>query len=220
MKKKSTLIELLKLLGMTILGWFLWLWIFTITITPAEAEETIEPFQGASFIFGMITALIIWLFIQLTWARKGAQNIQAKASNIQIVADREKGLLDKANRVVDKYLNHEKSTFVETAAVRSSVQGKPARQTMIRSSHDFYQAIESYPELKVNESVMKLLEQIADCENTVANFKISYNDDVAKYNSAILNAPSFLRNLFGLKVAEFYNSHANDDEITDEMLGI
>jgi len=217
MKKKNTMVELIKLLGMLIVGWILWLLIFAITITPDEVEDVVEPFQGASLVFGLITGIVIWLLIQLVWIRKGYQNIKAKESNIRIVQDREKGLLDKANRVVDKYLDHEKTTFVEVAKERSVNQKK---QKMIRNTIDFQQAIENYPQLKANESVMKLLEQIADCENTVANFKIGYNDDVANYNAAIHNIPTLFRKITGLKEARFYDSASDSEEITDEMLGI
>jgi LemA protein len=215
MKKPNVLIEILKVFGMVILGWILWIFIFTITITP-EGSETIEPFQGAGFLFGVLTAIAITFGIKYNQVHKIYQDIKGKFSNIQIFIERGDRLLEKANRVVEKYMNHEYDTFVEVSRTRS-VPGKQGKR--IKNSMQFQYEIENYPELKANDNVLKLLEQIRDCETAIANFKIEYNNEVANYNATIHSFPVVLfKKIARLKDVEFYQSASENDP--DEMLGI
>lgn len=87
----------------------------------------------------------------------------------------------------------------------------------------FQQEIENYPELKANENVLKLLEQITECETAIANYKISYNDEVASYNAIIYSFPVVLfRKIARFEEVEFYQSLYKEEphDITAEMLGI
>lgn len=50
------------------------------------------------------------------------------------------------------------------------------------------------------EEQNKLLNEIKECANTVANFKIAHNEYVSTYNMSIYKLPlGFLRNILGLK---------------------
>jgi len=219
MKKPNVLISILKLAGIIVAGWFLWLMIFAMTLPEDADGAATELFPGATLLLGTLTGLAIWAWQAHVGTHRALQVLKAKSSNIQVVQEREDGLLDKANRVVEKYMGYESTVQVGVAALRSS--GGKSTKGLIRNGSDFQTAIENYPELKANEGVMKLLEQINDCENTVANFKIEYNEDVAHYNTKVLTMPGFLRKLFKFEEAGFYsNATADEDEITDEMLGI
>jgi len=216
MKKGSMLINLLKLFGMLILGYFLWLFIFAVF---SPREEEISDLHGKlAIILGAVTGLVMWVGSATFGLRKSQQMIEAGKSNIKVVQERAEGLLDKANRVVDKYMAHEGDTHKDIAKSRGRVQELPKK---IKSATEFRVAIESYPELQANESVMKLLEQIQNCENTVANFKLAYNEDVANYNAKVFTMPGFLRNMMKFKEAKYYDSEEDKaNEITDDMLGI
>ena len=49
MKKKNLMLELLKLVGVTIIGYLLWVVIFA-GLCPVESETVVEPFQGACMV--------------------------------------------------------------------------------------------------------------------------------------------------------------------------
>ena len=78
--------------------------------------------------------------------------------------------------------------------------------------------IENYPELKANESIMKLLSQIEQNENQTANSKMIYNENVTNYNTLINNFPvAVFKNIFNLKNIKYFEE---EDIISDEELGI
>ena len=93
--------------------------------------------------------------------------------------------------------------------------------TPVNDAGQFQHLIESYPELRSNENIMELLNQLKDCENTIANFKIGYNSDVEIYNSLINTLPlSLLKRSLKFSEAEYYKKKVETVELTDDMLGI
>lgn len=120
MKKPNVLIEILKLIGLVILGWLLWIIIFSVTITPESSEIAQELFPGSAFLFGILTAIFIIFGMKFNQVHRIRQDINGKRSNIQIVTDRSDRLLEKANRVVEKYMTHEHDTLTEVTSERTA----------------------------------------------------------------------------------------------------
>ena len=218
MKKSSVTLSILKLLGMIFCGCILWLFVF-LMLTPEDYNSIKEPFKGASVLFGSITGLIIGFVINFNKIVKLHQKVLSDRKNIDVLIKRNEILLDKANRVVDKYITHESETLQGVAEARSELV-KPLRTGRITTSIQFKQIVENYPELKANESIMELLRQITQTETEVANQKIYYNELTVVYNAEIHSFPTVLyRKLAKFDDAEFY-SEFNDAVISDEALGI
>jgi len=216
MKKNNIALNLLKLIGIVFAGTILWVVIFSF-FTPAEVEEAVEPFQGASLVFGLITGVALMIGYRFNAANQRFQHIQGSFSNIQIVKERAEGLLLKANAVVGKHMLHEKETLVGTIEARAATGRLATHNTdnmNIQSAFDLNMVIENYPELKVNQNIMKLLEQIQECENTTANFKIGYNKEVSEYNAFIHSFPLvFIRKIANLKDSKYYQDISENTNI-------
>lgn len=212
--KKNIFLEILKILGAIIAGGFLWLIIFSFALPAAEDGSTSEPFPGAIIVLGIITAVIVLLIINYNTMQKARQRTLSSFSNIKVFDERTDRLLTKANKVADKYMSHEESVQVGVAEKRTR------QSRVIRNAEQFQVELEHYPELKANESIMNLLEQIRESENAFAQSKLQYNADVENYNTMIHTFPN---NLFSkicrFKDAEFYDE-SKDNEVSDEELGI
>ena len=214
MKKESIALKLLKILATFLTSCLLWLLIFSTFMPTDEKGATTEPFQGAICTFGIITATIVLLIANYNTMQKAFQKTKAAASNIKIYKEKTKRLLEKANKVADKYMIHEEKVQVGVAKNRSN------RSKIIRNAQQFQVELENYPDLKANQSIISLLEQIRETENSYAQSKINYNSYVEYYNSTIHSFPnSILRKIFKFNDAEFYNDE-EENEITDEELGI
>lgn len=216
MEKSSVLKVLLKLFGLFILSWILWLFIFSI-FTPENKETVVEPFRGASFIFGLGTCLIVYTGLSYNDLFRRKQSIKAMTSNILVAEERSESLLSKANRVVEKYQEHEHDTFVSI----NSLKVDNRSGNIVGNSEQFHTIVQGYPELKANSNVLELLKQIKECENTIANFKIDYNSEVKQYNTLINSFPgNLIRRIANFEEADYYTNKEKNEEITDEMLGI
>ena len=222
MKKSNTFLELLKLLGSCLAGCFLWLIIFSIALEPDADGATSEPFPGAICVLGVLTALIVMFILNYNRIQNAYQKTKSSFSNIGIFKERSERLLVKANKVADKYMAHEENVQVEVSKNRTQKGSAAASKLsrVIRNSEEFQIALENYPDLKANESIMELLNQIRDSENGFAQAKLNYNAFVECYNTLIHTFPNnMIRGIFKFKDAEFYNDEA-DTEISDEALGI
>ena len=215
MKKKNLILELLKLLGVAIIGWFLWVIIFSFT-TSTESDVMVEPFTGASMVFGLVTALVVLFIIELNSVNLLKQRVLQTLNNITIANKRSENLLDKANKVTEKYMTFESKVISDIA---SAIKPEKSSSRKIKNSSAFEQRINEFPELKSNQSVMELLKQLRESENVVANFKLEHNDFVTRYNYNINSFPvSVFKGIFKMKEFSFYSDE--NDLISDEDLGI
>ena len=213
MKKKNILIQLLILIGVTLLGYLLWVLIFA-GFTPVETEKLAEPFTGASMLFGFITAVITLLIISLNSVNILKQRVKQTLNNITVANKRSITLLEKANKVADKYMDFEKEVV---STIAKSKKNKITKR--IVNANSFEQRINEYPELKSNQNIAELLKQIRESENIVANFKLEHNEFVARYNNEINSLPLLLfKGIMKNIEFEYYSDESN--MISDEELGI
>lgn len=216
MKINSLIYELLKLFGALFVGWVIWLIIFSMA-APADAEN-IEPFRGAIALFGAVTGLIVSLVMKFNSINNLKQKARSSFNSINILIKRSDSLLEKANKVADKYMKHESDVLVGIAKERKPVSLPAGRR--ITSASQFQAALENYPDLKANESIMELLRQIRESENAVANAKIGYNEIVEKYNTSIHTFPGVIIKAIARYKDESFFEETVNDIISDEELGI
>ncbi len=206
MKKDNITIEILKLLLWIFCGWILWLFVFSV-FTPSE-EDISDLLSTIAFILGTLTGIIITFILKYNNINNLKQKIKKQYSNINVFDKKSKKLLEKANKVSDKYMKHEKD-----------IQTTIAKGRNITSSSEFQILVENYPDLKSNENVIQLINQIKENEDAVANSKVIYNENVSNYNTLIHSFPiSIVRGLFRLEDIDYYEE--NDEIISDEKLGI
>lgn len=214
MKKENIALQILKILATYLAGCLLWLLIFSTFMPADETGATTEPFNGAICLLGIITATIVVLIVNYNSMQKAFQKTKSAFSNIKIFKERTERLLEKANKVADKYMVHEENIQVEVAEKRTK------NPKVIRNSQQFQVELENYPDLKANQSIMELLAQIRETENSYAQSKINYNAITEYYNTLIHVFPNnILRKIFRFKDVEFYNDE-EENEISDEELGI
>jgi hypothetical protein len=216
MKKQSLIINLLKLFGIMALSWIFWLIIFA-AFTSSDSGELDDFYGRLSLPLGLLMSLIIYLGLAFNDISKRKQRIQSSKSNIDIANERQLSLLDKANRVADKYMSHEKEVFKAASPAKSELK----KSFLIKNSEQFSHLVLAYPDLKANENIAILLEQLRETENTIANFKVNYNTEVELYNGMISSFPTNLfRRLLKLTYADYYDKQLLPKEISDDLLGI
>lgn len=214
MKQENIGVKILKILGTYLAGCLLWLLIFTIFLPADETGATSEPFQGAIGLFGIITATVVLLIVNYNAMQQSYQKTKSSFSNIKVFKEKNTSLLEKANKVAEKYMTHEEKVQVGVADKRTK------RPKFIRNAEQFQVELENYPDLKANQSIMTLLEQIKETESIYAQSKVNYNAYVEYYNTLIHSFPnSIFRKLLKFNDVEFYNDE-EENVITDEELGI
>jgi LemA protein len=72
---------------------------------------------------------------------------------------------------------------------------------------------EAYPELKANENMMQLTEELTSTENRIAFARQAFNDNVMEFNTSVEQFPgSVIASLFMFKAAELLQATESPEE--------
>lgn len=112
---------------------------------------------------------------------------------IDIQLDRRYKVFESLIETVKKYMDYEKTTLKEVVALRSQAESAKAsgdEQARMTAENKISQiasglnvVFEQYPDLKANQNVLQLQEEIVNTENKLAYSKQAYNDSVERYEA-------------------------------------
>jgi len=116
-------------------------------------------------------------------------------------------------KIAKKVMIHEKDLInnITDARKKLSLATKPADQINASSELDIVLsrlliAMENYPQIKSNETYIRLMDEIAGTENRIAISRKNYNISVSKYMLKLRTIPSaWFAKIFGFKSKTYYN---------------
>ena len=164
-------------------------------------------------IIAAATLYVIGIYNRLVTLKNRYQN---GFSQIEIQLKRRYDLIPNLVETAKAYLEHERGTLQSVTEARNSAlsalkdaasqPGSPikmealasAEQVLSRSLGQFNLSVEAYPDLKANQTMAQLSEELTATENKVAFARQSYNDSVMGYNTYKQSFPPVvLASLFG-----------------------
>ena len=210
--KNSLFWKILKF-GITLIAsCFVILCIFAIM---ADENGIDTKYNKLIFILGAVLAVAISIISSYNKIQQIKAKIPKLIADIESVKKMRDSLVNKANRVVDKYIIHENDVMNNFASARST----NTKLIKVKNASDFKTIVESYPDLKANTAIMRLLEQLEISERTLLKNRTDYTELVSNYNMQIHSFPfSILRRLFNLEDIQIEKEE--DNIISDEELGI
>lgn len=153
-----------------------------------------------SFIFlGIIAVLIILLiipfgmFVSYSNSIKALNNeIESQMKQVDNILLRRHDLIPNLVNSVKGYMTHEKEIFTNLNNARNrmleanTVQEKAAASGAVGSALGrLMMVVENYPQLKANEQVNRLMDNLEGTENRLAVERKRYNDLVKVYNNKV-----------------------------------
>ena len=212
--KNNLLVSLLRLLGAFVISWLIIVVIFA--VCTSSEDEIPAKYNALMCVLSIVLAFAENIIIDFNSAQRYKNLIKKAEADITAVNETSASLMDKAERVADKYRNTETEVMEKFAEAR-----KGGQQGRIRTRKDFKAVIEAYPELQSNVHTQMLLSQIENTENAKLNFRMAFSDAVVRYNSKIHSFPIVMfRKLFKFEDYEIKTNVLNDDIVSDEELGI
>jgi len=158
--------------------------------------------MGFIIVIILLAAMALYLvsvYNGLVMARNGAKNAFAQ---IDVQLTRRHDLIPNLVEVAKGYLQHERGTLEAVVQARNAaVSGlkaaaaNPADATAVGALAGaenqltgalgrLFALAEAYPDLKANQTMMQLSEELTSTENKVAFARQAYNDAVLAYNNA------------------------------------
>ena len=183
-----------------------------------------------TYLFGALLIPLIILVLVALWAM-GVYNrlitlrnrYENAFSQIDVQLKRRHDLIPNLVNIVKGYIAHEKDTLeaviqARTAAISatSNAAANPGDQsamnTLASAESNLNGALgrlmmvaEDYPDLKANENMLALQEELTSTENKVSFARQSYNDSVTAYNTATELFPgSLVAKNFSFSMAELF----------------
>jgi LemA protein len=137
-------------------------------------------------------------------------------AQIEVQLKRRHDLIPNLVNAVKGYMGFEQKVLTDVtnaraAAVAAGGQG-PAQQAaaenvLTGTLRSLFAVVENYPELKANQNVLALQEQLTTTENQISFSRQHYNATVLDYNTAIATFPNvLLAGPFGFVRRDFFDA--------------
>ena len=164
-------------------------------------------------IIGVVVVVLLFVIVG-AYNRLVALDQAANQSfaDIDVQLKQRQDLIPNLVETVKGYAAHEKGTLDaviqarSAATAASSVNDKVQAENMLTASLGRLFALsEAYPDLKANQNMMQLTEELTSTENKIAFARQAYNDSVMVYNTTRETFPNVIfAGMFGFLPAELF----------------
>lgn len=172
----------------------------------------------AWLIWGVLflaVAWVIWTYNQLTAFRHQIQNAWQQ---IDVQLKRRYDLIPNVVETVKGYMKYEQETLQKIIEARSKAmastgvkEAAEAQTALTQLLGKVFALMENYPELKANENVLRLQEELTTTENQIAFARQYYNDLVMRFNMKQEVFPSnAIAGFFRFQPGEFFSTPENE----------
>ena len=189
--------------------------------------------MGVWIFLAVVVALVAWaiaIYNRLVALRNRYKNAFAQ---IDVQLKRRYDLIPNLVETAKGYIKHERETLEAVVRARNTAAGAaqaaganpgdPAAMQALGQAEGaltgvlgrLFAVAEAYPDLKANQNMLALQEELGSTENKVAFARQAYNDSVMDYNVRRESFPdSIFANGFGFAAAELLQSTESPQERT------
>lgn len=170
---------------------------------------------------GILAFLIFVVWPILIYNRLVSKRIKVDNAwrQIDVQLKRRHDLIPNLVESAKGYMQYERGTLEKVMEARSraiSARGPAeagqAEGELTRFLRQLFALVENYPELKANENVMRLMEELTHTENNIAFARQFYNDMVMDYNTSVQIFPnSLIATLFNFKPRPFFRMEVEEE---------
>jgi LemA protein len=190
-------------------------------ISLAAMAEQVEPSSAGGnpmlavwILLGVLVVIVLWFFMAYNGLVRSRNEVRNAWSQIDVQLKRRHDLIPNLVEVVKDYMGYEQEVLQNVTKARNlamqasgpDAAGK-AEAGLSRALTNLYAVMENYPQLKANQNVSQLQEELSSTENKIAFARQYYNDSVYGYNNKTEVIPSnIVANMGGFKKAEFFSA--------------
>lgn len=168
-----------------------------------------------AIIIGAIVLLGLWFMMIYNGLIRLRNQVEEGWSDIDVQLKRRHDLIPNLVESVKGYLKHEKElleniTQARSSAINAQASGDNAGLAQAEGLlggllGNLRVAVEAYPDLKGNQTMMQLMDQLADTEDKIQAARRFYNGVVRDFNTKMQVFPTNLvASMLGFKAREFF----------------
>jgi LemA protein len=164
-------------------------------------------------VLGLIVlAVLAWFFLTYNTLVSLKVRIENAWSQIDVQLKRRYDLIPNLVAAVKGYMTHEQETLEKVIKARnqalnaSGIKDKSQAENFLSQTlKSLFAVVERYPDIKANQNVLKLQEELTSTENKISFARQYYNDEVARYNTRIQVVPEKLvADMLHIRKKEFF----------------
>ncbi len=169
--------------------------------------------KGLFIGLGIAALVVIILIVSMISTYNGLvekqEAVKTAEAQVQTYLQRRADLIPNLVATVKGYAAHEEEVYTALADARTKLNSATTTQEYADANAELDSAlsrllviVESYPELKTDETYRGLMDQLEGTENRIATARKDYNEIVTVYNTAIKKFPTVIfAKMFGFEEA-------------------
>lgn len=163
-------------------------------------------FFAALILLGLWFAMMYNSLINLKLRVKNAW------SQIDVQLKRRHDLIPNLVEVAKGYMQYEKEALENVIKARTqatqatAVKDRQEAENFLTSSlRSLFAVVERYPDLKANQNMLKLQDELTSTENKISFARQYYNDEVTRYNFSVHSVPTnIVASMLNFKAEELF----------------
>jgi LemA protein len=185
---------------------------------------------GLIIVIAIIVVIVLFVVGIYNGLVQKRLRIDEAFAQIEVQLKRRHDLIPNLVNAVKGYMGFEQKVLTDVtnaraAAVAAGSQGPAAQaqaENMLTSTlRSLFSVVENYPELKANQNVLELQEQLTTTENQIAFSRQHYNATVLDYNTGIQVFPAVLiAGPFGFTKREFFDAEPEASAVPNVDLSL
>ena len=175
----------------------------------------------ALIIVVVIIVLILWGIALYNGLVRSRMQTKESWSQIDVQLKRRNDLIPNLIETVKGYAAYEEKTFAKITELRQQVADAKTPAEAMRASNaltnqlsNLIAVAENYPDLKANNSFIKLQDELTNTENKIAYSRQLFNTTTANYNVKLETFPSnLIAGMFGFKPSQFLETPEEEKDV-------
>ncbi len=183
--------------------------------------------SGSAIALWVVVAVVLFLIVFVVGSYNRLVALRNRFKNafaqIDVQLKRRYDLIPNLVETAKGYIKHERETLEAVVTARNqaataaqhaaqnpgdgaAIRGIMGAENMLSATlGKLFALVEAYPDLKANQNMMQLSEELTATENKVAFARQSYNDAVMTYNTAREVFPAvIIANMFNFSAAQLF----------------
>ena len=186
--------------------------------------------MGGWILLGIIVVAGAWLMMTYNGLVSLKNQVDAAWRQIDVQLKRRHDLIPNLIEAVKGYMQYERDTLTQVVEARGRALGAPDQSSRMAAENQLSAGLgrllavmENYPQLKADQNVARLQEELTTTENQIAFSRQAYNDSVMQLNTRVETFPAnIIANNFGFKQADYFKAAPGDEAVpkVDLSMGV
>jgi LemA protein len=177
-------------------------------------------------VIAAIALIVLFLIFTYNGLVRLRNMVDEAWNQISVQLKRRHDLIPNLVNAVKGYMQFEQETLTRVTEARTAAvaatQGGPANAGQAAQAENFltgalrqlFALVENYPDLKANENVMQLQEELTTTENQIGFSRQHYNSSVREMNTAIQTFPNnVVAGMFGFRERDYFQIAESDTAV-------